>query len=314
MANNEVVLAFFDNEDAADDAVEALKAWDKANKDVKLTSIGVMVLDDKGQFKTHKMGSRSAKRGAGIGLVAAVVFPPSLLAGMVGGALLGSLHHKSLGLNTDDRNRIAAELAGGKAAVGATVKEGDATAVSAKLAELGGVAEVYEVTEEAVAEVEAVAPAVEAEEVAAGDDLTVLDGIGPDYANSLRRGRRHHVRAARRDGPRGHRGAARRREHAADRGSRRQHLAPPGEARGRGGLVGPAALHQLQEVQTPAKPSPAPPSARQSKRPGQLAGALLPLHTSPARARRSTQSTPSIVFASQISPPSTVATASPTGR
>ena len=41
-------------------------------------------------------------------------------------------------------------------------------------------------TEEAVAEVEAVAPEVEAAEVAAGDDLTVLDGIGPDYANSLR--------------------------------------------------------------------------------------------------------------------------------
>ena len=37
MANNEVVLAFFNTEDAADDAVEALKAWDKANKDVKLT-------------------------------------------------------------------------------------------------------------------------------------------------------------------------------------------------------------------------------------------------------------------------------------
>ena len=162
MANNEVVLAFFNTEDAADDAVEALKAWDKANKDVKLTSIGVMVLDGKGQLKTHKLGSRSVAKGAGVGLVAAVVFPPSLLAGIVGGGLLGALHHKSLGLNTDDRNRIAAELAGGKAAVAATVKKGDETAVSDKLAALGGVAEVHEVTEEAVAEVEAVAPEVEA--------------------------------------------------------------------------------------------------------------------------------------------------------
>ena len=114
MAKDEVVLAFFDTEDAADDAVEALKAWDKANQDVKLTSIGVMVLDDKGQLKTHKMGSRSAKKGAGVGLVAAVIFPPSLLAGIVGGGLLGSLHHKSLGLNVDDRNRIAADAAGAR--------------------------------------------------------------------------------------------------------------------------------------------------------------------------------------------------------
>ena len=186
MANQQIVLAFFNDEAAADDAVESLKDWDKANKDVKLTSIGVLVLDDKGQLKTHKMGSRSAMKGAGIGLVAAVIFPPSLLAGIVGGGVLGALHHKSLGLSTDERNRIAAGLAGGKAAVGATVKGGDATAVSAKLAELGGVAEVHEVSDEAVAEVEAVAPEVEAAEVAAGDDLTVLDGIGPDYANSLR--------------------------------------------------------------------------------------------------------------------------------
>jgi predicted flap endonuclease-1-like 5' DNA nuclease len=186
MASNEIVLAFFNDEDAADDAVESLKAWDKANMDVKLTSIGVLVLDDKGRIKTHKMGSRSAMKGAGIGLVAAVVFPPSLLAGVVGGGVLGALHHKSLGLNVDDRNRIAAAIAGGKAAVAATVKYGDATAVSAKLAELGGIAEVHEVTEEAVAEVEAIAPEVEAAEVAAGDDLTVIDGIGPDYSNSLR--------------------------------------------------------------------------------------------------------------------------------
>ena len=184
MASGEVVLAFFADEDAADDAVESLKAWDKANSDVKLGAIGVMVLDDKGQLKTHKLGQRSVGKGAGLGLVAAVVFPPSLLAGIVGGGLLGALHHKSLGLNTDERNRIAAELASGKAAVGLVVKPDQAAAVSKKLAELGGVAEVHEVTEEAVAEVEAVAPEVEAAEVAAGDDLTVLDGIGPAWTRT----------------------------------------------------------------------------------------------------------------------------------
>jgi predicted flap endonuclease-1-like 5' DNA nuclease len=186
MASNEVVLAFFNDEDAADDAVESLKAWGKANHDVKLGAIGVMVLDDKGELKTHKLGKRSVGKGAGIGLVAAVIFPPSLLAGVVGGGLLGALHHKGLGLGADDRDRIAAELAGGKAAVGAIVEEGQAAAVSDKLAALGGTTEVHEVTEEAVAEVEAAAPEVEAAEVAAGDDLMVIDGIGPDYSNSLR--------------------------------------------------------------------------------------------------------------------------------
>ena len=58
--------------------------------------------------------------------------------------------------------------------------------VSAKLTELGGTAEVHEVTEEAVAEVETAVPAVEAAEIAAGDDLSILDGVGPKYADALK--------------------------------------------------------------------------------------------------------------------------------
>ena len=46
MADTQVVLAIFKDEAAADAAVESLKAWDKASDEVKLTSIGVLVLDD----------------------------------------------------------------------------------------------------------------------------------------------------------------------------------------------------------------------------------------------------------------------------
>jgi len=88
MAENQVVLGVFADEAAADAAVESLKAWDKASDEVKLTSIGVLVLDDKGALKTHKMGSRSKAKGAGIGLLLAVVAPPTLLAGVVGGGVL----------------------------------------------------------------------------------------------------------------------------------------------------------------------------------------------------------------------------------
>ena len=41
-------------------------------------------------------------------------------------------------------------------------------------------------TEEAVAEVETAVPAVEAAELAAGDDLSILDGVGPKYADALK--------------------------------------------------------------------------------------------------------------------------------
>jgi hypothetical protein len=171
MADTQVVLAFFDGEAAADAAGESLKSWDKLDDDVKLSSIGVLVLNDKGKVKTHKLGKRSTGKGAGIGLVLAIIAPPTLLAGVIGGGVLGALHHKGLGLKDADRDRIAAELAGGKAAVGVLAPTDEATTISAKLGELGGTAEVIDVAEADLAEAAEVAPAVEAAE-AAGSTAT----------------------------------------------------------------------------------------------------------------------------------------------
>jgi hypothetical protein len=138
MSDKQVVLAIFPDEAAADAAVTSLKSWDKADGDIKLNAIGVLVLDKKGKVKTHKLGRRSVGKGAGIGVILAVFVPPSLLAGAVAGGVLGALHHKNLGLGGDDRDRLTAELANGKAAVGVLVAGGEATEVSAKLTELGG--------------------------------------------------------------------------------------------------------------------------------------------------------------------------------
>ena len=165
MAENQVVLGVFADEASADAAVVALKAWDKASDEVKLTSIGVLVLDEKGALKTNKMGTRSKAKGAGIGLVLAIVAPPTLLAGVVGGAVLGAFHHKGLGMKTEDKARIGAELTGGKAAVGVLAKGDEADLIAAKLAELGGDVEAIDVTDEAleaVAEAAPEAPAAEA--------------------------------------------------------------------------------------------------------------------------------------------------------
>jgi hypothetical protein len=157
MADQQIVLGIFADEAAADAAVESLKTWDQATADIKLGAIGVLVVDAEGQIKEQKLGQRSGKKGAGIGLVLAVVFPPTLLAGVVGGGILGHFHHKGLGLSMEDRERITAELSGGKAAVGVLAAPSESTAISTKLTELGGTAEVHEVTDEAL---EAVAAAV----------------------------------------------------------------------------------------------------------------------------------------------------------
>ena len=155
MAKKQLVLAFFGNEAAADEAVKAIKGWDKASKEVKLGAIGVLVKDEKGKIKTHKLGKRKTGGGAVLGVLAAVLTGGiSLLGGAVAGGILGAFFHKGLGMSKDDLARINTELDGGKAAVGILAKPDEAAGVTAKLAELGGVPETHEVSDEAVEQVQ----------------------------------------------------------------------------------------------------------------------------------------------------------------
>ena len=67
MTDMQLVLAIFPDEAAADAAVESLMAWEKKN-DVVSRPVGVLVVDDRGKIKEHKLGKRSGAKGAGIGL------------------------------------------------------------------------------------------------------------------------------------------------------------------------------------------------------------------------------------------------------
>lgn len=151
MAKKQLVLAFFEKEAIADGAVNELKNWDKASKDIKLGAIGVLVKDDKGKVKTQKLGSRQWGIGVVLGAIAAVLTGGlSILGGAVIGGILGSFFHKGLGLSKEDLARIDKQLDGGKAAVGVLVSDAEVAGVTAKLQELGGMPETHEVTDEAV--------------------------------------------------------------------------------------------------------------------------------------------------------------------
>ena len=156
-----VVISIFDNEPAADNAVVALKDSGVAKHD----AIGVLALDENGNVQTHKVGAHSFYKGAGIGFLLGLLGPVGVGLGMgVGmgattGGVLGLLHHKGLGLDESDRERISAELAKGKAAVGVLADFDEAPAVDAKLTELGGVSEVHAVSDEALEEAAAAAQA-----------------------------------------------------------------------------------------------------------------------------------------------------------
>jgi uncharacterized membrane protein len=166
MADKQVVLAIFPDEATADTAAQSLKDWDKLDDDVKLNAIGVLVLGEDGKVKTQKLGRRSWGKGAGIGVVLAALTPPTLLAGALAGGVLGALHHKGLGIDSAERDQISGALQNGRAAVGALVAVAEAAAVTDKLTELGGELHVLSPSDEAVAEVDAAAPEVEAAEAA----------------------------------------------------------------------------------------------------------------------------------------------------
>jgi uncharacterized membrane protein len=159
MASKQVTLSIFKDEASADRAAEALKRWDGASDDIKLKSIGILVLNEKGELKTDKVGRRSTGKGAGIGIILAMLTPVGLVAGIIGGGILGALHHKGIGLSDQDRERIGSELTNGKAAVGVVTDSSESAAISAKLTELGGKSEVHDLDDKAVAEVDAAAAA-----------------------------------------------------------------------------------------------------------------------------------------------------------
>jgi hypothetical protein len=153
MSNKSVVLAIFKDEASADAAAASLKDSGVAKGD----AIGVLVLNEKGELKADKVGKRSWGKGTGIGAVVALVTPVGLAAGLIGGGLLGALHHKNLGLDEADRDRIGSELQGGKAAVGVLAPVSEGTFVADKLTELGGTAETHAVSDEAVEEAQTAA-------------------------------------------------------------------------------------------------------------------------------------------------------------
>ena len=153
MANHTVVIAIFNDEGSADAAATSLRDSGAAKGD----AIGVLVLDEDGNLKAEKVGKRSWGKGAGIGAVVALCTPVGLAAGLIGGGLLGALHHKNLGLDEADRERISSELERGGAAVGVLAPVSEATVVADKLSELGGVSETHHVSDEAVEEAQAAA-------------------------------------------------------------------------------------------------------------------------------------------------------------
>lgn len=145
-----IVLGLFENETKADEVVAKLKEWDGIDDDVKLNAISVIVLDDDGKLKMHKVGRRrGVLKGVAAGAVAVFlagyIISPLILPAALG--LVGATR-KPLDLSEDRRKALSDALTSGQAAVGVLVNFDQALAVDAKLKELGGTTDTFELTPE----------------------------------------------------------------------------------------------------------------------------------------------------------------------
>ncbi len=157
--NDQVIVALFPSADAADQAVDALQAWDKANDDVKLGAVGTLVIGEDGMLKTHvgHKAGKGAKTGAILGVIAGVFTGGlSIVAGLLGGAVLGgglgSFLQKSTNLTEAEINRIILELKTGKAGVVITCDDNELEPTKAELIKAGGTIWVYEMSPEEMAD------------------------------------------------------------------------------------------------------------------------------------------------------------------
>jgi uncharacterized membrane protein len=162
--NRHLVVAVFESEEAATEAAEWLRKWERTNTDVddiKFGAMGVLTADEDKKIKIHRVGKREAGPGAGLGLVigalaGALTAGVGLLGGLAVGALAGGagggLLHKGLGMYEGDLAELTDQLCSGRAAVAIVVHESDAKAVMEQLIDLGGSTQVYECSLEVLQE------------------------------------------------------------------------------------------------------------------------------------------------------------------
>ena len=154
--NENVVVAFFKDEAAAQNAIESLKSWDEADDDVKLGAIGTIVKDGD-EIKTHvphKIG-KGLTVGAAVGIIAgALTGGIGLLGGVVAGGALGGVTgaflKKDVNLDKSEINRIGEQLDAGMAAVVAACDDHEVAATCEQLETSGGEVWQYAVTKDAM--------------------------------------------------------------------------------------------------------------------------------------------------------------------
>jgi hypothetical protein len=177
--NENVVIAFFADEAAAQSAMDGLKAWDRINDAMRLGEMGtISKTGDKIKTHVRRKTGKGAAIGAAVGVIGAVLTGgASVVATTVLGGALGAFFKRSLNLTKDEIAQIGAELDTGKVAVVVTCDDFEIPMVTEFMTAAHGTVRTYAVPEAALAETAAAMeePAVTAAMDAAGVEATTDD-------------------------------------------------------------------------------------------------------------------------------------------
>ena len=139
-----LVVAYFNDEDAAKEALETLKEAHK-HEGIPMDGAAVVHKDEEGKMHLKEVGDTHAKKGAGVGAliggaVGALFGPLGVIGGGAIGAYYGGIVAATVdeGIPNEALEEIAAMLPEGGSALVVLTTEEDAKQVEEKLAELGG--------------------------------------------------------------------------------------------------------------------------------------------------------------------------------
>lgn len=193
--NNRLVVAYYANRAAAEAAAQQLKDWDKANDAIKLGAIAVLAINPKnGELEASEIGQRETGSGAlwgtAIGaavgiLTGGIGFIPGLLLGAGGGALVGSLFHKDVGMTDADQQEMVNNLRQGGAALAVMADDFEVDSTLAQMKHLGGRVESYVVPETTANVLTTAAEAQVAATAAVDEAVTDVTAEVTDAARSV---------------------------------------------------------------------------------------------------------------------------------
>ena len=171
-------MAVFDDEKAAEPVAKAIGDVAKANS-INIDGLAAVHRDTHGHVHIHEIGditgSQGAVRGAAVGAVIGLIFPPSLLASTVLGGAIASVVAKfhDKGFQTSDLHGMGESLGKGESAV---VFIGDETTEAALSTELASAKKVDKqpAPDQAKSEIDA-AKADAAQDASAGDAAPASD-------------------------------------------------------------------------------------------------------------------------------------------